>query len=327
MHERHLLDDFHSTLGGLLGKFLQQKRASGYRYITEAALLRNFDRFLIQQDFTGVELPKDLVEKWTTKRAAECSGSHRGRICTLRQFTMFMLQEGYPAYVPDSRLVGKRKLDFIPYIFTREQFRRLLEASDHLLPHRQSPLRHLIMPELFRLLYGCGLRLKEALRLTVVDVNLSEGLLTIRRGKFGKDRLVPMVLTLTDRLRRYSDLIGERSTDAFFFPAPDGGHWSQPAIYKYFRQFLRQADIPHEGRRRGPRLHDIRHGFAVHTLIRWYEQGADLNAKLPVLATYMGHESIAGTQRYLHLIPELFPHVTARLETVCGHIIPRRTIP
>lgn len=327
MRERPFRDDFHSALGGLLGQFLQQKRACGYRYNTETTVLRNFDRFLIQQGLTDIELAKDLVERWTTKRAGECSGSHRGRICALRQFTKFMLQEGFPAYVPDSKLVGRRKLDFIPHIFTREKVRRLLQASDRLLPHRQSPLRHLVMPELFRLLYGCGLRLREALRLTVADVNLAEGLLTIRQGKFRKDRLVPIAPTLTDRLRRYDDLIGERSTNVYFFPAPDGGQWSQQAIYKYFRQFLREAGIPHEGRRRGPRLHDIRHSYAVHTLIRWYEQGADLNAKLPVLATYMGHESIAGTQRYLHLTPELFPHVTARLETACGHVIPRRTMP
>jgi integrase/recombinase XerD len=183
------------------------------------------------------------------------------------------------------------------------------------------------MPELFRLLYSCGLRVSEALHLHVSEVDLDAGVLTIHQGKFRKDRLVPLPPALTQRLRQYARVIGERSADAVFFPAPHGGPYHRETIYKLFRYLLWVCRIPHGGRGHGPRLHDVRHTFAVHRLEQWYREGVDLHAKLPVLATYMGHCSITGTQLYLRLTAELFPELSARLDTAYGDCIPRRTQP
>jgi len=94
-----------------------------------------------------------------------------------------------------------------------------------------------------------------------------------------------------------------------------------------FRQLLLQCGIPHAGRGKGPRIHDARHLFAVRVLRRWYQEGADLDAKLPLLATYLGHVNLSGTQRYLHLTAELFPEITARSEAAFGDVIPRRVEP
>jgi integrase len=118
--------------------------------------------------------------------------------------------------------------------------------------------------------------------------------------------------------------MGDRPSDAYFFPSPSDGPLSHPAVYWLYRELLLRCGIPHAGRGKGPRLHDLRHVFAVHTLLRWCQEGADLDAKLPVLATYMGHRSLAGTQRYLHLIAELFPEITARTSAAFGDVIPRR---
>jgi integrase len=183
------------------------------------------------------------------------------------------------------------------------------------------------MPEIFRLLYGCGFRISEVLNLRVQDVDLNQGVLTVRQGKFRKDRLVPVALSLVNRLRKYEAGLGNRPPDAFFFPAPNGKAYSLRPVYTLFRKLLLQCGIPHEGRGKGPRLHDLRHGFAVHTLLRWYQEGADLNAKLPLLATYLGHESLSGTQRYLHLTAELFPEIVARADAAFGDVIPRRVDP
>jgi integrase/recombinase XerD len=98
-------------------------------------------------------------------------------------------------------------------------------------------------------------------------------------------------------------------------------------VYGLFRKLLLQCGIPHAGRGTGPRIHDLRHTFAVHTLLRWYRNGEDLDAKLPLLATYLGHQHLSGTQRYLHLTAELFPEITARLDAVFGEVIPRRIEP
>jgi integrase len=151
-----------------------------------------------------------------------------------------------------------------------------------------------VIPELFRVLYGCGLRISEALKLTVPDVDLDKGVLLVREGKFRKDRLVPLSPGIADRLRRYAATL-DRTEDQgqAFFPKQDGSHYDKGT-------------------------------FAVHRLEDWYRQGADLGAKLPVLSAYMGHQSLAGTQRYLRLTPSLFPEVAASVEAVVGHVMPRR---
>jgi integrase len=179
------------------------------------------------------------------------------------------------------------------------------------------------MPALFRVLYGCGLRLGEALRLRVEDVDLTAGVLTIREAKFRKDRLVPLAASLQVYLQRYHAEMGARSSDAIFFAAPHGRAYSTRTPYAMFRRMLRAAKIPHGGRGQGPRVHDLRHTFAVHRLEAWYREGADLSSKLPVLSTYLGHESIAGTQRYLQLTASLHPDLSTVLEQRYGNIIPR----
>jgi len=107
-------------------------------------------------------------------------------------------------------------------------------------------------------------------------------------------------------------------------PDPSGGPFSLRTVYTVFRKLLLHCGIPHAGRGKGPRIHDYRHLFAIHTLRRWYRGGEDLDAKLPLLATYLGHQNLSGTQRYLHLTAELFPEITARADAAFGDVIPRR---
>jgi len=112
--------------------------------------------------------------------------------------------------------------------------------------------------------------------------------------------------------------------ESYFFPSRDGGYYGCNAIYLVFRIILKRIGIKHGGHGYGPRLHDLRHTFAVHRLIGWYRERENLNAKLPLLATYLGHQGMNGTQRYLHLVPKLLPEVTETLENTVGHVIPGR---
>ena len=137
----------------------------------------------------------------------------------------------------------------------------------------------------------------------------------VEQGKFRKDRLVPVTASLTERLRRYAIAMNLGKPESVFFPNPLGGVYSLKSVYSLFRRLLRQCGIPHGGRGQGPRLHDLRHTFAVHCLERWYRQGEDLNARLPLLVAYLGHQSLSGTQRYLRLTPAVFPDINARLES------------
>jgi integrase len=212
-------------------------------------------------------------------------------------------------------------------MLTDEELRKFFQAVDSLEPTARSPLRHLIMPEVFRLLFGCGFRVREVLKLRVRDVDLQQGIITVRHGKFRKDRLVPPALSLVNRLRKYAAHFENRPPEAIFFPGPGARPYSLRTIYGLFRQLLWQCGIPHAGRGKGPRIHDARHLFAVRALRRWYRDGEDLDAKLPLLATYLGHQHLSGTQYYLHLTAELFPEIAARADAAFGDVIPRRSRP
>ncbi|AAP85810.1 Tyrosine-type recombinase/integrase (plasmid) [Cupriavidus necator H16] len=315
---------FQSAVGPLMEQFVQEKQACGYRYNAQARLLACFDRFLSDEALSACELPRSISRKWTAKRPHESKSTHDQRIGAVRQFALFMCRLGYAADVPDRSLTARRTSSFSPRILTHAEIQRLFRAADQLTPTALSPMRHLVMPEVLRLLYGCGLRVGEVLHLRVADVDLERGILTVRDGKFRKDRLVPPALPLVQRLRVYAQVMGDRPSDAYFFPSPSDGPLSHSSIYWLYRELLLRSGIPHAGRGKGPRVHDLRHAYAVHALLRWCQDGADLDAKLPVLATYMGHQSLAGTQRYLHLIAELFPEITARTGAAFGDVIPRR---
>lgn len=318
---------FQSILAPLMEKFLQEKHACGYRYHEPTRILRRIDDLLLHEGLTTCEFPRSIAQKWLAKRAHESSRTHQQRIMVVRQFSRFLCRLGYCAYVPDSTLAARYQSSFTPRVLTQEEIRKLLQSVDALDPTARSPLRHLIMPEVFRLLYGCGFRLGEVLNLRVRDIDLDQGIVTVRQGKFRKDRLVPLALSLVNRLRKYAASFENRPLDAIFFPAPNEGPFSSRTVYGLFRKLLLQCGIAHAGRGKGPRIHDFRHTFAVHTLLRWYRDGEDLDAKLPLLATYLGHQHLSGTQRYLHLSAELFPEITARVDAVFGEVIPRRVEP
>jgi integrase/recombinase XerD len=315
-----------SPIAPLMEQFIQEKRACGHRYHHAASILSRFDAFLCSQGLGQCELPRSHNRQWLAKQPHESAANQQYRISVVRQFAMYMCRLGHRADVPDQMCGVRRATPFSPRILTHAEIERLLAAVDQLRPDaKASPWRHLVMPEVFRLLYGCGLRVNEVLQLRVADVDLAHGVLTVRAAKFGKDRLVPPALPLVQRLVQYAAEIGPRADDAYFFPSAQGGSWSTQGIYALYRKLLYRSGISHGGRGRGPRIHDLRHTFAVHTLLRWYREGADLQAKLPVLATYLGHVSVEGTQQYLHLTAEMFPEVVVRVNDAFGDVIPQRS--
>jgi len=174
---------FQSTLAPLMEQFIEEKHACGYRYHSSARLLASFDRFLAGETLPPGELPRPIIGKWLAKKPHESALNHQRRISIVRQFALFMCRLGYRAYVPDRSLAAKNHAEFSPSILTQDEVEKILQAVDHLPLTARSPLRHLIMPEVFRLLYGCGFRLNEVLQLRVRDVDLNHGILTVRRER------------------------------------------------------------------------------------------------------------------------------------------------
>ena len=327
MTTKHKVISYQSPLAPLIERLVREKRAYGYKYDTPAWVLKDLDLFLCGTTVKPNELPQALVAQWLAENALEQPSTHQRRIVLVRQLGQLMIRNGYSAYVPPKGIGPRRAYTFSPRILTRGEIHQIIQAVDLLPPSPKSPLRHVILPEVFRLLCGCGFRLSEVLNLKVRDVDLRQGVITVREGKFGKDRLVPPAITMVERLRTYAEVLDNRTIeslepDAYFFPSARQEAWHCSTIYHLYRKVLLQCGIPHGGRGKGPRVHDLRHTFAVHRLLQWYEEGADLNAKIPFLVAYLGHKDFTGTQKYLHLTAELFPNLSARMNQQFGGVIP-----
>lgn len=301
---------------------IELKKALGYKYKTDAEHLMRFDRFTMQKHPNARALTKEIVLEWCNKRAYESQANQLSRASIIRQFGKYLDSIGVKAYVIPKRYFPSEK-KYIPYIFSEEELTRFFAETDKCRYCCECPYRHLIMPIFFRMIYTCGLRLSEARLLKLADVDIENGVLTIHQSKKDKSRLVPMSKSLTERCRFYSKKVHSKPVgEHYYFLGRQGQPMTIGNVYHNFRRFLWRAKISHGGRGYGPRIYDFRHTYAVHCLKRWSEQEKDLTAYLPVLKTYMGHDSFAETAYYLHLTVDMFPEITRKLELRYPGIIP-----
>jgi integrase/recombinase XerD len=312
---------FESILGDVISGFIKEKKAVGYKYTKASSLLKQFDTLATKQYLVDVKLSKEMVLLWTEKRPNETVSTRNGRISIVRGLAKYMLRLGYEAYIFPAAAITIDRYSYTPYIFSEKELKSIFTICDSYNVSSVSPNRHLILPLLFRMLYGCGLRISEALHLKLNDVDLKQGTLFIRDTKLGKERIVPMAETLTERCRLYVEKVHTfDSNNRFFFLSPYGGRYKESTIYKLFRDILWKAGISHTGR--GPRLHDIRHSFSVHCLKKWVIDGVDLSNLLPYLSAYLGHVDLRGTQHYLRLTADLYPKIIDSVEHNFSSLIP-----
>lgn len=309
---------FTGPFAELAENFICYKRSLGYAYKTEVVYMRHFCEEVALQPHPL--LTKEIVTEWCAKRDTECPLTQRQRKRVLRQFGNYLEMMGQEAYIVP-KASGKVTMSrYIPYIFTQNELHALFSAIDSMLAKSWAHGRSM-HPLIFRIMYCCGLRISETLNLRCEDVNLQDGILTIRNSKFEKDRLVPMSASLNALCKNYAE-IPRFTQSSYFFPAPDGGPYNSRTLYSYFRRMLKICNIPHMARGKGPRMHDFRHTFAVHCLNRWTREGRDIYSTLPILAAYLGHDSIYMTQKYLRLTPEIHPMIIATVENACKGVIP-----
>ncbi len=304
---------FQNVLSEKCYEYLIEKESVGTQIQKPMQMLLRFLRMCLDKGEPLDYASKNSVECWNEKDPNETPRNHYYRATEIRRFMQYLEKIGMDAYV--DRDIRRVQSSFVPYILSHDEISRLFFAADNLPYTPISPQRVHVMRLLFRMLYGCGLRISEALNLAIADVDLEQGVLHIRNSKFGKERLVPMSKSLTCYCSKYASQVCKgRNTKAAFFQPPKGGHYDPRTIYYAWRQTLRYAGISHGGKGKEPRIHDLRHTFAVHCLQKWVEAGEDLNAKLPYLSAYMGHAGLSSTQQYLRLTAEAFPHITVALE-------------
>jgi site-specific recombinase XerD len=300
-------------LSKVVTTYVVYKQSLGMRFTTEARTLKSF--YTVIGDVEMDQIQSDQVSKWLTGNGPITSFYHR-KLDAIRGLYRFALARGYTSLLPLPKTVPRRPPAFIPYIYSRDEIKRLLEAtSDRSVRCVLSPLT---CRTLLLLLYGTGLRISEALSLDLADVDLQEGILCIRESKFYKSRLVPVGNDLKKILEQYAierNKRPPRTLDAPFLLTQRGTRVSCASAESTFRRLCERAQVRRDDHARyQPRLHDIRHYFAVTRLISWYRDGEDVQRLLPQLATYLGHVNIVNTQRYLTMTPELLREAGARFE-------------
>jgi integrase len=303
-----------------IARLLAHKRALGVAYHRERAFLAEFERLTVGRP--DHVLSETLVR---TYLAGKTDGGRPHRLTVIRALARFLILEEPRTFVPPPRFLGIRRRPPAIRVLSREEARRFLLACDAL-PDTSAFPRGLVRGTALRVLLLTGLRRGELLALQDQDVDLVEQVITVRCGKFGKCRFVPLTADLADRLCTCREalathVVNRRAQDAFFPGRDRRQPMKHKTLYKAFRDVLDLARIPHLGRGRGPRLHDLRHSFAVLRLLSWYEAGVDLGAKLPLLATYLGHVGLASSQDYLHMTEDLIGEVTARQRNAFGDVI------
>ena len=314
------------VLADLCSEFISEKRALGLKYNAEAERLWEFSRFTKNFNCLPNTLVEEIVAAWLEKRPNESDRNRHSRFSVIKSFAEYMCRLGYCAYIPDKDEIGKIRSSFVPHIFTHNEIQRFFAAADKMKKAQStmSPRRHIVMPVLFRILYCCGLRVSEATGLRGKDVDLKNALLTIQNSKLTKNRYVPMSDELTQTCAKYdASRYVDTSGDDWFLSGPNGVRYSNQTIYGAFREILREAEIPHIGNGKGPRVHDFRHTFAVHCLEKLVVNGSDLTVALPKLSSYLGHVGLESSEYYLRMTAEAYPHVSELLNEKLGYIIPK----
>lgn len=284
--------------------------------------LRHLDRFLVQRAPDAPDLTRPLLDEWLTTLAARAAVTRRNYFRVARQFCLFRARADPAVFIPDAISAPRVTARFRPYIYSEQEIRALITAaagvSGRLRPHTYVTL--------LLLLYTTGLRIGEAIRLQLGDLDHDQAVLHIRAGKFRKARLLPITTSLLTRLDTYLEQRQRAGAplgaEAPLFWSPRRGPYSLVGVQHGISRLLRLVCGKRCGQRgHGPRVHDIRHAFAVHRLLRWYRDGADVQAKLPLLATYLGHRTFLSTQFYLTATPELLAEASRRFHDGFGSVV------
>jgi integrase len=300
-----------SALRSALQQYVAMRRGLGYKFQHQERRLMDFVAFMDERDASVIT--HKLAVEWATLPPDRHS-SWALRLTDVRCFARHLTSAEPRTEVPPPGLFPALQRAK-PYLYTDLEINGLLAAAWALPP--TDGLRRWTYHCLFGLLAVTGLRISEALGVRREDVDLQQGVLTIRQTKFGKSRLVPLHSTTVGILLRYAarrdeHLGPERSP--YFFVAERGGRLLIQYVHRVFWKLSRQIGLRGPADHVGPRLHDFRHRFAVETLLRWYRSDQNVEAQLPTLSTYLGHSCVRDTYWYLSACPELMEHAARRLE-------------
>ncbi len=315
---------FSSRLASVLERYVGMKRALGRQFDSAAHVLQSLDRFLTKEGYP--ELNAAVFDAWCMPQQHLSSGVRRVRMLEVHAFCVYRRRTESACFLPDPQTFPPYHQRLRPHIFTESEIARLLTAASNLKSNPSTPLR----PELTRLaivlLFTTGIRRGELLNLTEADYNRPEATLHIQRTKFYKSRLLPVHEGIGNEIELYLKAraklkLPSSATTPLMWNALQGGRaYTGTGIAYCIKPLLHQCGITTVNGL-SPRIHDFRHSFAVNALLRWYRAGADVDAKLPLLATYLGHGSALSTHHYLHFIEPMRAAASERFAKLYGSLI------
>lgn len=306
---------FESCLAREIQTFISLRQLSGTDYQSQAKLLEYFDRFLVEKKLREPCVTAKITEDYQHTLSHLTPRVQSNRLCVVRQLCEYLSRTDPLTDVPEPLRRITPQAAHQPYIYSETEVGALLASASRLGP--PNSLRPQTYRTLLGLLYSTGIRIGEAMALNLKDFYSDDERLYIAEGKFRKARWVPLSACTRQALKHYVESrlhMTPRSLDSPLFVNQRSRRLHYATVNQTFQRLLDQCAIAHN-KRPGARLHDLRHTFAVHRLLAWYQDGADVNARLPWLATYMGHVDIASTHVYLHPTAELLQEVGSRFRS------------
>ena len=296
-----------SVLAEEILSYLKLRESQGHQHLRERHYFVSLDRYLATENVTEKELPAPVVEGWLQSLSSEMSVNTKVvYISHYSQFAKYLHTLGLTVFVPERPINDK---SYTPYVFAETEIERIFESADSLANrYRKSKFITQQFPTLLRILYGCGLRLDEALGLQISDVDMESSVLLVRNAKGNRDRLVPMDISLANVIGQYiSHNRKNSSKNTLLFANSKDERHSGTTMRHWFNRTLEASGIEKPDLPRYSRnicLHCFRHTFAVHSFRKQDLAGIDMYSASPLLSTYMGHAKVYGTETYLHMTAE-----------------------
>lgn len=318
--------DFHSPLADGIRAFLAPKRAMGRSFWTEEKALRLLDRYLVDQELACIdEITMPVLETFLASRPRVRPRSYNHLLGVVQRLFAWLVVQGILEQNPVQTRPRRASSQRSPFLFDSTLAHRLLEAASRLPDNPRALQRGVIYPMMFILLYGLGLRVGEVCRLRRVDVDLDRRLLVIRQTKFSKSRLVPFGPRLAERLTAYlhqcEHTRGPLGADDPVFSFGHNRVVHPGTVSQTFHRLVRALGIEQSPGGSSPRVHDLRHSFAVNTLLRWYRSGIDPSRRLLHLSTFLGHVNPTSTAVYVTMTTELLQQASQRFERFAAPLI------
>jgi len=302
---------YSSHLKEYIEGLLDQKHALGCPYLASERVLKDFDEFCKFNYPNEKELTKEIGQTWAVIKQTEKPCSFQNRMAPVRELARYINRLGIEAYVISSEYTPKYARQHVPHIFTDSELKLFFAATDRLQKNERSEIRHIAVPVIFRLLYCCGLRPNEVRILKRENIDLSTGMLNIPESKGHKDRAIMIAEDVLELCNKYYRFAKRKYPNSqYFFPSrfEQGNCYSSNWLSKMFWRCWCSSGIGDFSGNR-PRPYDFRHTFATNKLYEWMKSGKNLEAQLPYLSAYLGHSNFSQTAYYIHLVPEIFPHM------------------